>query len=290
MAKNVREREQKIIEQAYKRIPPEYHDFLILLDQQQCLSRNAPKEIPQEARQLGVWARNEAVYMPVRMPYMAVDGRVAMMVARQNGQPYSLVTEAEQINGEWYMRATFEGMAANGTPCKTIGRAKIGFGGKSVDSTNPVENAETSAVGRALAFAGYGLLGTGIASAEEVVTAKAESETQKAQPSRNEVRTESKKGTQNGGTITEQQLKKLFVMAREMNLNSDDMKYLMSLRYQKDSSKQLSKREAHDLIDYLQRLADGKEEWPLPEADIVDDIDDGQLGAELAVPEGAEAS
>jgi hypothetical protein len=36
-----------------------------------------------------------------------------------------------------------------------------------------LENAETSAVGRALGFLGYGLYGTGIASAEEVLQAQA---------------------------------------------------------------------------------------------------------------------
>ena len=42
-----------------------------------------------------------------------------------------------------------------------------------MDESNPLENAETSAVGRALGFLGYGLYGTGIASAEEVLQAQA---------------------------------------------------------------------------------------------------------------------
>jgi hypothetical protein len=42
-----------------------------------------------------------------------------------------------------------------------------------VDESNPLENAETSAVGRALGFLGYGVYGTGIASADEVLQAQA---------------------------------------------------------------------------------------------------------------------
>jgi len=52
--------------------------------------------------------------------------------------------------------------------------ADISTGARAVDATNPVENAETSAVGRALGFYGYGTLQgqSGIASAEEVKDAK----------------------------------------------------------------------------------------------------------------------
>jgi hypothetical protein len=52
--------------------------------------------------------------------------------------------------------------------------ADISAGARAVDATNPVENAETSAVGRALGFYGYGTLQgqSGIASAEEVTDAK----------------------------------------------------------------------------------------------------------------------
>jgi hypothetical protein len=45
------------------------------------------------------------------------------------------------------------------------------FGSTEINETSALENAETSAVGRALAFAGYGITGS-VASADEVIAAK----------------------------------------------------------------------------------------------------------------------
>jgi len=166
-------RAKTLVEQAKKRIPAEFHDFVAELEHSVKLG---PKvQLNDEMRRLGMWATDGGTYVAVRVPYMTVDGRVAMMVEqhRKAGQGYTLTVEPELIGEDLYMKATFSGLSAGGVPCTTVGRARIMFGGRSVDATNPVENAETSAVGRALAFAGYGLIGTGIASAQEVATAQA---------------------------------------------------------------------------------------------------------------------
>ena len=54
---------------------------------------------------------------------------------------------------------------------KFIGHAQEVIGSSQVNSTSALENAETSAVGRALAFAGFGVNG-GIASADEIIKAE----------------------------------------------------------------------------------------------------------------------
>lgn len=103
-------------------------------------------------------------------PYMTVDGRslLALDEVRTTGEAYTVASEACEVNGVPCMRATVTlgNRSATGT-------ASIHFGGSGVDQTNPIENAETSAVGRALGFLGYGLFGGGIASADEVQDAQA---------------------------------------------------------------------------------------------------------------------
>jgi hypothetical protein len=54
---------------------------------------------------------------------------------------------------------------------KFTGHASEVFGSTEINETSALENAETSAVGRALAFAGYGITGS-VASADEVISAK----------------------------------------------------------------------------------------------------------------------
>ena len=62
---------------------------------------------------------------------------------------------------------------------------------KMIEKESPFEVAETSAVGRALAFAGYETTG-GIASAEEIVKAEAQGECEHINTSDYEVKTEGK--------------------------------------------------------------------------------------------------
>lgn len=178
LAQNAKDRERVLIEQARKRIPEEFHDFLIPIEQNEKLM-GIKTIVSEELRSMGVWSGERGTFIKTTRPYMAVDGRVAMMVANHNKKEvnYSLITEPEMIGDNVYIKTIFEGLSVNGTPCRTIARAKIGYSDSGVDATNPVENAETSSVGRALGFAGYGLIGTGIASAEEVQQTMKEEET-----------------------------------------------------------------------------------------------------------------
>lgn len=125
---------QAKIDLAYDTTPPEYHGFITVIKGN---------------------------------PYMKVDGRVAM--ARDEHRELGKRLDI--------MKATFDTVFDTPMCQVTVyseifgmatGTSKVFIGGRGVDQTNPLENAETSAVGRALGFMGYGLLGGGIASAEEV--------------------------------------------------------------------------------------------------------------------------
>lgn len=110
-------------------------------------------------------------YVPVseRLAAAAADGLAAITTQ----EPVML---GEQMG---YIRAVVEmqdGRRASGTAT-----FQLGLSGKSAQATNPIEDAETSAVGRALAFLGYEVK-RGVASREEVREAQRRSEQPKPAP------------------------------------------------------------------------------------------------------------
>ncbi len=121
-------------------------------------------------------------------PYVTVDGRVKEMVKANAGQRYDLLTFSNPSESILPVKVLSHTGAAIELYCPPMaalavyidplggthtGTAKMG-GTAGAAKTNPYEDAETSAVGRALGLAGFGLIpGSGIASAEEVARARA---------------------------------------------------------------------------------------------------------------------
>jgi len=119
-------------------------------------------------------------------PYMTVDGRILLIKEEAGDKPFSIFTYFNTGEEDRALSIVSDGAPVNiiipARSCVAMlvdhkggthfGTASIGSTGM-VDKTNPLENAETSAVGRALGLAGYGLIpGTaGVASAEEVIGA-----------------------------------------------------------------------------------------------------------------------
>lgn len=171
---NINEDNQKI-ERAYKKAG-EYGEFIVVIEQNSVVA-NRELTIDKTLEELGCFVYKGKTYQRRRTPYMAVDGRVQMMVDehRREGAKFSF---SQEIDWEHHLLTVYFESELIG---KTVGTAKIGIGGTGADQTNPVENAQTSAVGRALANAGYGLFGVGIASAEEVLAAISERDAMKEQ-------------------------------------------------------------------------------------------------------------
>lgn len=153
-------------EQAKKQIPAEYHEFIVLLPQNVKIGNKV--EIDQHAQGLGMWATEKGTYVPVSYPYMAVNGRVKM--ARDDHRKHEKLMHFHEPviseNGS-FLKITIESDMLG----KATGSSIIRTGDKAsgAEKDNPLEVAETSAIGRALGFLGYGLIGTGIASAEEMI-------------------------------------------------------------------------------------------------------------------------
>lgn len=142
---------------AVEATPPAYRGFLTFLP---------------HTKKVG-GTKQQPIYAAIREPYMAVDGRVKMAVDEHRAQGATLVLqtafEVEPHSGQLLCRATVTSALFG----SATAHARVFVGGSGVDASNPLENAETSAVGRALGFLGYGVYGTGIASADEVRQAQA---------------------------------------------------------------------------------------------------------------------
>ena len=110
--------------------------------------------------------------MPVKIhnkDYYTVAERIAKF--REENSDANIVTELVNDHGEnVIMKASIYRSGAT-YPCAT-GYAEETRGSSQINQTSALENCETSAVGRALAF--FGLAGTEIASADEVANAIAQ--------------------------------------------------------------------------------------------------------------------
>ncbi|USK62304.1 hypothetical protein [Peribacillus asahii] len=158
------------VEQAKKRINPKYHDFLVLLNQNVNLVKKE-YAISGEASKLGMFSFNGATFVTISKPYITVDGRIQMARDEHKELEKKLDIMPPQILpfGE---RLVLSVDVVSEIYGKATGMIEINLGGNAVDKTNPFANAQTSAIGRALGFLGYGLVGTGIVDPPEEGNAK----------------------------------------------------------------------------------------------------------------------
>ncbi|PLR70505.1 hypothetical protein [Bacillus sp. UMB0728] len=151
--------------QALKQIPTEYHEFLVFLPQS--VKVGAATEIDTEASNLGMYAITSGTYVSVSYPYMAVNGRVKQ--ARDDHRAAGKLLHFEEpviAENKRSLKVTIHSeLLGSATGSSVIPSSE---NAKGAEKDNPLEVAETSAIGRALGFLGYGLIGSGIASAEEV--------------------------------------------------------------------------------------------------------------------------
>lgn len=164
LAKKEKEKEKGFMDQVLVDIPEQYRKHVLPLEQNQRLLNWETKPLPPELEALGVFNYKNATFIKILRPYMTVDGRVKW--ATDEG-PIEMSTKFTTEAG--METCTVVVKTSRGTSDGTI---EVNIGGSGVDNTNPIANAQTSALGRALGFQGYGVIGgLGIASYDEVTAA-----------------------------------------------------------------------------------------------------------------------
>lgn len=176
----IQEQDRKI-QEALKMIPEQYHGFITFLGRSVVLANTAARLSPEEEA-LGIYAAGGRTYIQVKDPYMPADGRIkAFADAHQKDDgtrwKYRVTSNIDEVNElekagnrpEYYSMVVRIDSELFG---ELEGVARIFWDGTGANKTNPVETAYTSALARAIAQAGIGLIGTGIASAEEVEMAR----------------------------------------------------------------------------------------------------------------------
>ncbi len=146
---------ERLCELALDQTPVQYHSFIVLVEQRKKVGGTDANP---------VWAE-------IRLPYLTVDGRVRLAIDEHEEAGKQLHIETafvmDQTTGQPLARATVRS-ELRGT---AVAHARIFLNGGGANRSNPVETGETSAIGRALGFLGYGCFGTGVASADDVLRA-----------------------------------------------------------------------------------------------------------------------
>jgi hypothetical protein len=153
LIREAQERAERLCELAVASTPTQYRSFIVLIEQRKKVGGS----------------RQNPIYATIHLPYMSVDGLVK--IARDQ---HEAAGKKLDVHTSFVLEPTTQLPVCRATVVSEIhgtveATARIFLNGEGANETNPLETAETSAVGRALGMLGVGRFGTGIASADEVL-------------------------------------------------------------------------------------------------------------------------
>lgn len=200
------------ISQAYKDIPEKYHQFIKLLHDEEFVGYK--REFNQEQiEHYGIYFNGEKGFITIQKPYMSVNGRIrwARDDHRENNAKMFIRRPEVSPNGQ-YLSVEIESELHGSAP----GSSMINVDGVGFDATSPIECAETAAIGRALAALGYGIIGEGIASAEEVLKAIKAKEQMKVPPKKNNIKSKER------ASKSERKSNSIHLLVKEKPIKNND--------------------------------------------------------------------
>ena len=156
LIRQARDNAKRLMLEALQKTDPKYRSFIVPIGQWKKVGESGDRDIKAH----------------VELPYMSVDGRVLMAIDEHMAQGKKIIIQPAEfkddpVSGQKLCQVTVKAELRG----EATGTARLFLGGGGANRDNPVENAQTSAIGRALGFLGYGCFGTGIASADEMITA-----------------------------------------------------------------------------------------------------------------------
>lgn len=164
-------------------VPEKYHHYFLPIERNQVVAKYEIK-LDEELKRLGYYAYQNKTFLKTSKLYLTVAGRNHMFIdwIEENNYCFTIENNLFEFMGKPFIKTTVTVFDSEG---KVVRKAEstvpVNIGGSGVDQTNPFENAETSAVGRALCFLGIGQV-SGVATFEEVVDAISRQEKKPYQP------------------------------------------------------------------------------------------------------------
>jgi hypothetical protein len=186
--------------------------------------------------------------MPIPNSYVMVHERLA---AAHDNLLQVIAEPPVMLDGAMgYIRVTIalkDGRTSTGTAS-----FRLGMDGRSAQATNPIEDCETSAIGRALGILGYGSK-DGIASQEEVDEARRRA----AQPPQRAAQTAPRgdSAPQTNGRPSDKQRNYIKSLQDEIGWNNDRL--IEEAHAQGINTAQMTAHDASKLIKHLQGVAGG---------------------------------
>lgn len=164
-ALKAKERADAIIAQAKSHVPEMYHDFLVLLNETKLLTDEFV-HIDDKTYKLGVWHKtNHGTIQTLKKPYLNVNGRLKWARDDHKESGLKLNFHAPVISEDKkYLTLRVESEMLGEVNVIT----EILYDHINSFNQDPITFAHTKAKGRALGDLGYGLIGDGVSSAEEV--------------------------------------------------------------------------------------------------------------------------